>query len=249
VPQGELAGPSPIVYGPPPGEAHAPSSARVIPLEAAEPQAPPTEEVALVAEPAGTSVEPVTESAAIEEAVPRPLPLQMPPEEPASIVPEPDPAIDVQAPAATKAAFLEPSPALATRKPAIGKDVQQRTVTEPVRTSAAEPAARQPAASGLQDEVWLLAQDPGHYTVQLTGTHDRQAALSFIRNHALKDKAAWFRTRYKDRDWYVVVTGAYSKREKAQAAIRTLPAGLKRQGPWPRTFASIQASVAGSRSP
>ena len=40
------------------------------------------------------------------------------------------------------------------------------------------------------------------------------------------------------------MTGVYSTREQAQAAIRMLPASLKRQGPWPRTFASIQASVA-----
>ena len=91
-----------------------------------------------------------------------------------------------------------------------------------------------------------MAQDPGHYTVQLTGTHDRQAALSFVRNHSLQDVAAWFRTRHRNRDWYVVVTGTYSQRADAQAAIRSLSAALKRQGPWPRTFASIQASVAGS---
>lgn len=236
--------PSPASYEPRPREEPARSSARVMPLEVVEPEPSPVDAAALIAEPVSEPVEPKTDSAVAEQAVPMPLPVQTPLEKPVPIVSEPGPATEVPARAAPKAAFLEPSPALPARK-----KVQQQVATVASPPAAPKAPERRPAVSGLQDEAWLLGQKPGHYTVQLTGTHDRQAALSFVRSHSLENKAAWFRTRHKDRDWYVVVTGTYPKREQAQLAIRTLPAALKRQGPWPRTFASIQASVTRSSSP
>ena len=241
-PSEEPAGPAPIYRGPPPGEVVALSSARVTPLETAESEVPSTEAAAFLSEPEAKPVEPVAEPAGSGEVSLGFPSVQTAPEPRPAIVPEPVPETEVPAPARSNPAFLEPSPAPPARRAAVEKSVERQTA--PKAVPAPTPAARQSFIAGLQDEAWLLGQDPSHYTVQLTGTHDRDAALSFVRTHALEDKAAWFRTRHKDRDWYVVVTGVYSEREQAQAAIRTLPAGLKQQGPWARTFASIQASVA-----
>ncbi len=217
------------------------SSAGARPLGPAHPESRATN--ALPAEPVTEPVEPMVDSAAVEEAVATPLPALGTLEKPVPIVAEPEPAVEVPARAVSKPAFLDPSPTSSARQGG-----SQQTAALESRPAARQTLERRPADRESPDMAWLLEQQPGHYTVQLTGTHDRQAALGFVRSHSLENKAAWFRTRHKDRDWYVVVAGAYPKREQAQAAIRTLPAELKRQGPWPRTFASIQASVSQSSS-
>lgn len=213
-----------------------PPPATVASSRAAEPSPPQ-------AEPVPMPVETVVESAAVEEAAALPPPARATPLAP--LPPAPQDASN-----ATAERVLEPAPKAVALENAPAGPVppkpQRRSIRPASQAAAPDAVPLPPELAGLQDEAWLMAQDPGHYTVQLTGTHDRQAALSFVRNHSLQDAAAWFRTRHRNRDWYVVVTGTYSQRADAQAAIRSLSAALKRQGPWPRTFASIQASVAGS---
>ena len=93
------------------------------------------------------------------------------------------------------------------------------------------------------DEGWLLGQAPENYTVQLFGSHDRQAAERFKETHRVKDRLATYRTNRDGKDWYVVVTGSYTSRDAAQRAIQALPAEVKRNNPWPRNLASVQDSI------
>ena len=89
-------------------------------------------------------------------------------------------------------------------------------------------------------EAWLLEQEGTHYTVQLTGSRDRQSAVNFIRGRGLQGKAYWLRTIHRQKDWYVVVSGVYPSREAAIKAIRALPPDLRRHGPWARSVASVR---------
>jgi DamX protein len=85
-----------------------------------------------------------------------------------------------------------------------------------------------------------ITAQPDHYTIQLTGTRERQAALDFIDEHNLAGKAVWFRTLHRKQGWYVVINGVSPSRDAALQGIAKLPETLRRYRPWPRSFASIQ---------
>jgi DamX protein len=118
---------------------------------------------------------------------------------------------------------------------------------EPAPSEPPRPPAPRPEAAAQEsfrgDEGWLLGQAPGNFTVQLFGSHDRQAAERFKETHRLKDRLATYRTNRDGKDWYVVVVGSYGTRDAAQRAIQNLPPEVKRNNPWPRSVASVQDSI------
>jgi len=97
--------------------------------------------------------------------------------------------------------------------------------------------------SGLRDAQWLTRQPADRYTLQLVGTRSEEALRKFVEAHGLDRHAAWFRTRYQDAPWFVVVYGLYDDRAAARVAREALPPELRALSPWPRSIASIRESV------
>ena len=106
-------------------------------------------------------------------------------------------------------------------------------------------AAAAPAKDPAKD--WVLAQEPGTFTLQLFGSHDKQNAEAFIRQHKLGTQANYFVSEHKGKDWYSVVYGVYPDQAAANTAIKTLPASLKKIKPWVRRLDDIQASINATR--
>ena len=94
---------------------------------------------------------------------------------------------------------------------------------------------------------WVLAQEPGTFTLQLFGSHEVKNAEEFIRQHKLGKEANYFVSEHKGKDWYSVVYGVYPDQAAASAAIKTLPTSLHKIKPWVRRFDDIQASINASR--
>lgn len=105
------------------------------------------------------------------------------------------------------------------------------------------------AAAPVKDTVkdWALAQEPGTFTLQLFGSHDKQNALAFMQKHKLGEQANYFVSEHNGKDWYSVVYGVYPDQAAATAASKTLPASLKSIKPWVRRMDDIQASINASR--
>jgi DamX protein len=95
----------------------------------------------------------------------------------------------------------------------------------------------------VQREEWLLAQDGGHYTLQLLGSRGEASIRRFIGSHRLSEPVAYFRTIREDREWYAVVQGAYPSFAAAKAAIRDLPASLRSEQPWIRSFEAVHRDI------
>ncbi len=133
-----------------------------------------------------------------------------------------------------------PAPSARAPAPANGKKA-------PAATPATAPAARAPAkpAPRPRTAAWLRGLDPDSYVIQVFGSHDRGAALRFIRRYRRQDHFAWFETRHRGRPWYVVVYGHYPDRRQARAALARLPASLKRERPWLRRVGDIQQALRG----
>ena len=91
---------------------------------------------------------------------------------------------------------------------------------------------------------WLRSQPAGWFTVQLTGSQQRDAARRFIRSNGLTGRAVLVRTRRDGADWFIVVHGAHATREAARGAIAGLPARLRRDSPWLRPIAEVLSIAA-----
>jgi len=96
-----------------------------------------------------------------------------------------------------------------------------------------------------QYESWIWSQDPRYFTLQLLGARELVSVKKFMQaHHDINGHAIYFHTRHDGRDWYAVVLGVYSDKQKAREAIKRLPAALQKGSPWIRSFASIHAELA-----
>lgn len=93
------------------------------------------------------------------------------------------------------------------------------------------------------DIVWLRAQAPSSYTLQLVGARDRAAIARFIKRHKLKPPYAVYQRDLNGAPWYSLIQGVFDDRDAAVAARARLPGKLSQGGVWPRTFASIQEQL------
>ncbi|MDH5394274.1 MAG: SPOR domain-containing protein [Gammaproteobacteria bacterium] len=97
--------------------------------------------------------------------------------------------------------------------------------------------------AGALPPAWLLKQPPERWSLQILGGHQPDTLLSFIRQHRLNKKVAYFRSRLANKDWHVILYGMYPSKAHAKAAIKTLPAFLQQQKPWPKDMKSVQAAI------
>lgn len=207
------------------------------PGSAPPPAAPEAAAPMVAVNQAGDTVPPPATTAAPSAETPVPVP---PPE---TATPDPVP------PAQNIAVAPEPAQASEAATPAAPTQKTTAAVTPPAApetkaTQAAPPRpAKQDAATGPKRESWLLAQDGNQYTLQLIGSHQESTVLKLIETHRLGKQASYFRTRYKDDDWYVLLYGIYPSRDAALAAIRKLPQPLQAQKPWARTLKSVHQDI------
>ncbi len=67
----------------------------------------------------------------------------------------------------------------------------------------------------------------------------------FVKRNALDRNVAYYVARRSGRDWYVLLYGNYKTRAAARRAVGKLPAAVKANQPFPRTFDSVQKSIRG----
>ncbi len=95
--------------------------------------------------------------------------------------------------------------------------------------------------SPTHDIEWLIKQDPDKYVLQLIGAYEKDTIKLYLKSFdSDEDQIIAFTTSNKGKDWHVLVYGIYDNRDKAVAAIETLPNRAKLMAPWPRTVGSIK---------
>ncbi len=93
----------------------------------------------------------------------------------------------------------------------------------------------------VQREAWLLAQNPAHYTIQLSSTADESVLLNFIKkNPDLQHKASYFRGSH---GMYSLLYGVYPTEDAAKEATRDLPKNMNIAKPWIRGIRGIHESI------
>lgn len=124
-------------------------------------------------------------------------------------------------------------------------------------TPSAEGGVAQPQAESVEasitqpktpsytpDEQALLAPESG-YIVQLLGSYSSTGSETFRDQWQSQVTGTLYRyqTTYKGKDWFVVVSGVYSSRAEARAAVNAMPSSLRKQSPWVRPVEDVQKVI------
>jgi septal ring-binding cell division protein DamX len=130
----------------------------------------------------------------------------------------------------------EPALVEKAEKPPAEAPVEKVGLKEP---AAAKPAVKKPEKlKGVQGSEWIAAQPGSNFTLQLLASSERTAPEKFVAAHPqLKEPLARFEQQKGKSRLYVLAQGSYPSRTAAEAAARSLPAGIK---PWIRDFAGIK---------
>ncbi len=114
-------------------------------------------------------------------------------------------------------------------------------VSAGAKKSSDASAASSPAGSA--DERALLGFPSSHYVVQLLGAESKSTVDKFARGPGRGLKLYAYRTRLRGKPWFIVVTGPFPTKNAAQAAVNKMPDAVRKQQPWPRKLANVQADI------
>lgn len=180
----------------------------------------------------------VTESAPELAATPEPEPLQK-----ARKTREPVPAVAGTA----RGENSTPDTLPGSEQPTPVATTGSVAVEQPGDTSP-EPQSPARSATLPHREDWLMQQPPGAFTLQLLGSRDPASISVFIRNNNLNPaESAFYKGRYREADWYVLLYGLYPDKAAALAARGSLPDRVQKAKPWPRNLKSVQDSINAAR--
>jgi len=128
--------------------------------------------------------------------------------------------------------------------------VKPTAISEPevVATPVVGSSVVQKVTGASKDEKTLLGWPASGYTLQMLGARSEESAKNFIRSQADSTNFYHFSTVYKGLPWHVVVYGRYANRDIANAAIRKLPASLRKVKPWARSVKGVQIDIRKKKS-
>lgn len=99
------------------------------------------------------------------------------------------------------------------------------------------------ATKDLRREDWVRTQERDHYTIQLFAGSNAEALLEYARAFQLNGPLAYFGTRREGRPWYSLIFGSFSDANEAREQLASLPAALRENSPWIRSFEGIHQSL------
>jgi DamX protein len=118
--------------------------------------------------------------------------------------------------------------------------------SEPAAQSPAPATTAKPATSSGQstsDDDWILARAGDHYTLQLLASRDRGTLDAFVTRHKLSGELHQFSLTRDGQRLFVQLFGDFASRDAANQALGKLPADVRSQKPWLRSFSSIQRII------
>ena len=120
----------------------------------------------------------------------------------------------------------------------------KKTITEKKPASSkTDKITRSFTNAGVHSPDWLLKQPSNNWSLQILGAYKPETLLSYVHQHQLGNKVAYFRTRLGKQDWHVILYGQYPGKDKAKAVIPYLPKYIQNNNPWPKDLKSIQKAI------
>ncbi len=168
------------------------------------------------------------------------IPLSLPTSPSTPPTPVNKPAIATANPSASTIAAPAPAPA---PKP-VEKPIAKPAV-EPVAQPEPTPAPKIVPDNGAfdSDERALLALPAQQVMLQVIGAEARASVDKFAASAGKEVKLYVYSTRLRGKPWHIALTGPYADKNTAAAAVQKLPEAIRKQQPWPRSIANIQADI------
>lgn len=102
----------------------------------------------------------------------------------------------------------------------------------------------EPLITDINQEAWVLEQDPNYFTLQLVAGYQKSTINNFLKQHKISgDKLAYFHSLNKGKDWNSLIYGVYPDYRSALTAIDELPASVRKAHPWIRQLKSVQMEI------
>ncbi len=118
---------------------------------------------------------------------------------------------------------------------------KQYAVTEPMPEATA--TVSQNGKSAYLTESWIETKPASNWTIQILAFKDRVKVESFIDEHDLQGKAAYFAEQTAAGILFKLIYGSYNTKDKAEFARQNLSKNLTENGPWLRPIGSVQAVI------
>jgi len=100
----------------------------------------------------------------------------------------------------------------------------------------------------VENERWVLFQEPTHFTVQLATSRERNYILELAQGLSESPVAIYpFRTTESQNPVFGLLSGLYKTRTDAINAVDQMPEDLKRFGVWIRPISDLQADIKNSQ--
>ena len=114
-----------------------------------------------------------------------------------------------------------------------GTTIEQSESSVPVATPRA-----------VENERWVLFQEPTHFTVQLATSRERNYILELAQGLSESPVAIYpFRTTASQNPVFGLLSGLYETRTEALNAVEEMPSDVKRFGVWIRPISDLQAAI------
>ena len=115
------------------------------------------------------------------------------------------------------------------------KKAQEAKASESVKSTSSK---AKPVEGALSE---LASKNPRHFTLQVQAGRNRASLVSASK---LVDGTFWIYTTTRDgRDWYVLVLGDFASYKAASDSARKLPASLRANGPFAKSFDKVNAEI------
>ncbi len=116
-------------------------------------------------------------------------------------------------------------------------------VAVPVPEVDAEPSAPL-VQRAVENERWVLFQEPTHFTVQLATSRERNYILQLAQGLTESPVAIYpFKTTESQNPVFGLLSGLYETRTEAITAVENMPNDVKRFGVWIRPISDLQADI------
>lgn len=153
----------------------------------------------------------------------------------------------------THAPTQQASEPIATAPPSPSEDTPAPPSAPASRMDQPAPATEEPvpqpkekntmaSSTTIKDAYWLLAQNPGHYTLQLMAMKNEATVRDFAASHKLPAETAYVHISRNGGMLHVLVTGAYSSRPQAEQAAKDISASAGTT-PWLRKVGDVQKDI------
>ncbi|THB67773.1 MAG: hypothetical protein D6B27_03915, partial [Gammaproteobacteria bacterium] len=90
---------------------------------------------------------------------------------------------------------------------------------------------------------WAMSQKRGHYTIQYLASPNKTSVIEYRNKYKILKSSRIMKISRKGKIWYILVMDRYETNLAARNFIKKLPDSIREDGPWIRSFASLQKAV------